>query len=139
MRHSAIGLALILGQALLPAPPPLQAQSAVPERGLASWYGETHRGKIMANGEKFNPAKCTAASRFYPLGASVRVTLASAAEAERSLVVTITDRGPARKWVERGRIIDLSEAAFKTLAPTNVGLVPVTVKEVRPAEDRSYP
>ena len=58
---------------------------AAPSSGLASWYGEEHRGKLMANGKRFNPDKFTAASWFYPLGTKVRVTLASAfgAAAER--------------------------------------------------------
>ena len=42
--------------------------------GYASWYGEDHRGRLMANGKKFNPDKLTAASWFYPLGTRVRVT-----------------------------------------------------------------
>ena len=64
--------------------------------GVASWYGEEHRGKLMANGKRFNPDKFTAASWFYPLGTKVRVTLASPSQPRRSVVVTITDRGPGQ-------------------------------------------
>ena len=53
----------------------IDAQSAtIRETGLASWYGEAHRGRLMANGRKFDPDKLTAASWFYPLGTRVRVT-----------------------------------------------------------------
>jgi rare lipoprotein A len=96
--------------------------------GVASWYGEEHRGKLMANGKRFNPDKFTAASWFYPLGTKVRVTLESPVAPQRSVLVTITDRGPAKEYVREGRIIDLSHAPFKTLAPPYLGLVVVAVQ-----------
>ncbi len=96
-----------------------------PDMGLASWYGEEHRGKLMANGQRFDPEKLTAASWFFPLGTSVRVQ--ALARAPRTVVVTITDRGPARHLVRTGRIIDLSHAAFERLASPKTGLISVTV------------
>jgi rare lipoprotein A len=98
-----------------------------PTSGLASWYGEEHRGKLMANRRKFNPDKCTAASWFFPLGSRVRVTLSEPAQPSRSVLVTITDRGPARDLVRDGRIIDLARAAFQRIARPSNGLVTVTV------------
>ena len=82
----------------------------------------------MANGKKFDPDRLTAASWFYPLGTRVRVTLQS--EPERTVLVTITDRGPGRRYVQQGRIIDLAEGAFKELASPDLGLAPVTVTRV---------
>jgi rare lipoprotein A len=105
--------------------------SAAVNVGLASWYGEEHRGKLMANGKRFDPDKFTAASWYFPLGTRVRVTLASGAEQPRSVLVTITDRGPAMEFVRDGRIIDLSRAPFKRLAPPHLGLVAVAVQPVR--------
>jgi rare lipoprotein A len=102
--------------------------SAPPKAGLASWYGESHRGRLMANGERFDPSKMTAASWSYPLGVRVRVSLKDPA---RSVVVTITDRGPARSLVREGRIIDLAQAAFEHLARSSLGLVAVKVEPVR--------
>ncbi len=96
-------------------------------KGLASWYGEAHRGRLMANGHKFNPDKLTAASWFYPLGSRVRVT---SPNPRRSVVVTITDRGPAKGLVQDGRVIDLSRGAFEKLAPAEIGLVDVTVNRL---------
>ncbi|HEY5914382.1 MAG TPA: septal ring lytic transglycosylase RlpA family protein, partial [Verrucomicrobiae bacterium] len=91
--------------------------------GLASWYGEEHRGGLMANGQPFNPDEFTAASWFYPLGTRVRVTIASEPGTTNSVEVTVTDRGPARQLVrERGRVIDLSLSAFKTLGSPDLGL-----------------
>src|SRR5690242_21781737 len=86
-----------------------------PATGSASWYGEAHRGRLMANGKKFDPNKLTAASWFYPLGAKVRVALESNGKQSHSVLVTITDRGPAKELVRDGRIIDLAYAAFKRL------------------------
>lgn len=82
----------------------------------------------MANGKRFNPDKFTAATWFYPLGFKVRVKLATPSEPPRSVVVTITDRGPAKEYVRDGRIIDLSHAPFKKLAPPYLGLVAVAVQ-----------
>ena len=103
--------------------------------GMASWYGEPHRGRLMANGERFNPDKRTAASWDYPLGTKVRVTLSAGTETARSVVVTVTDRGPARELVQRGRIIDLSQGAFAALANCDMGLIKVTVEQL-PAPKR---
>jgi len=99
-----------------------------PDMGMVFWYGEDHRGRLMANGRRFNPDKLTAASWFYPLGAKVRVTLKSENQIPRSVLVTITDRGPAKELVRDGRIIDLTHAAFKRLGHPKVGLVAVTVE-----------
>jgi rare lipoprotein A len=89
---------------------------------LASWYGEKHRGLLMANGQRFDPDKLTAASWFYELGTKVVVT-----HENRSVIVEITDRGPARLLVKAGRKIDLSRAAFAKLADPDLGLIDVTV------------
>src|SRR5579883_2656491 len=104
-----------------------------PMAGHASWYGEEHRGKLMANGRPFDPRKMTAASWFYPLGTRVRVTLRDPAlnagrGGKRAVVVTITDRGPALNLVREGRIIDLGQAAFEQLAPAGQGLIPIQVR-----------
>jgi rare lipoprotein A len=103
---------------------------STPAQGIASWYGEAHRGRLMADGTKFDPDKLTAASWFYPLGTRVRVTVNVKGREARSVVVAITDRGPARRLVREGRIIDLSLAAFATLAHRDLGLIPVKVERV---------
>lgn len=102
-------------------------------QGVASWYGEEHRGRLMANGRPFNPDALTAASWFYPLGTRLEV-LADGHHAERgvrSVWVTITDRGPATRLVRQGRIIDLSAAAFRRLEDPKRGLVAVKVRRMR--------
>ncbi len=104
--------------------------TAASKQGLASWYGEAERGRLMANGHKFNPDRMTAASWFYPLGTKVRVTVSSPNFESRSVLVTVTDRGPARRLVEQGRVIDLGRAAFRKIAPPDLGLVKVVVEPV---------
>jgi rare lipoprotein A len=90
---------------------------------LASWYGEKHRGLLMANGQPFDPDKLTAASWLYDLGTKVVVT-----HENRRVIVEVTDRGPARLLLRAGRKIDLSRAAFAKLADPDLGLIDVTVK-----------
>jgi rare lipoprotein A len=77
----------------------------------------------MANGQPFDPDKLTAASWFYDLGTKVVVT-----HENRSVIVEITDRGPARLLVREGRKIDLSRAAFAKLADPDLGLIDVTIR-----------
>ncbi len=89
----------------------------------ASWYGEQHRGLPMANGQRFDPDNLTAASWFFDLGTKVVVT-----HENRSVVVEITDRGPAKRLVQAGRRIDLSRAAFAKLANPDLGLIDVVVR-----------
>ncbi len=99
-----------------------------PASGVASWYGEEHRGKLMANGKRFDPDKLTAASWFYPLGTKLRVSVTNAVGSVRSVLVTVTDRGPDRQLVRGGRIIDLAHGAFRRLAHPDMGLVAVRVQ-----------
>ncbi len=93
------------------------------QAGVASWYGDELRGRLMANGKPFDPDRFTCASWHYPLGTVLRVTLAGSS---RSVTVVVTDRGPARRL---RREIDLSRAAFARLAPTSVGLIKVSVSQ----------
>lgn len=79
----------------------------------------------MANGKPFDPKKLTAASWKFKLGTKVLVT-----SGDRQVVVTITDRGPNKRLVKQGRIIDLSRAAFLQLGDLRAGLLPVTVSEL---------
>ena len=100
-------------------------------KGVASWYGEEHRGKLMANGKRFNPENSPllpGSIRWAPRSWS-RST--SASQPRRSVVVTITDRGPTSELVRDGRIIDLSHAPFRRLAHPDLGLVAVAVQPLR--------
>ena len=81
----------------------------------ASFYAE---GQMTANGETFNPNALTAAHKTLPFNTKVRVTNPANG---KSVVVRINDRGP---FIE-GRCLDLSRAAFATIAATSLGHVDV--------------
>jgi rare lipoprotein A len=87
--------------------------------GTASWYGKQHQGRKMANGKRFDRNKLTAASWYFPLGTTVRVVNLKNG---KSVVVTITDRGPNHRL---NRSVDLSEAAAARLGYVRQGLTPV--------------
>jgi rare lipoprotein A len=91
----------------------------------ASWYGESYRGKPMANGEQFDPDRRTCASWYWPLGTVLRVTHRNVHGIVRSVFVTVTDRGPDKRL---GRKLDLSRAAFAILAPLEAGVINVNVE-----------
>jgi rare lipoprotein A (peptidoglycan hydrolase) len=84
--------------------------------GKASFYSY-QRGKT-ASGSSFDRNLPTAAHRSLPFGTMVRVTnLAN----DKSVVVIINDRGPQ----VRGRVLDLSLAAARTLGITDRGVADV--------------
>ncbi|MEU3114418.1 septal ring lytic transglycosylase RlpA family protein [Micromonospora chalcea] len=81
----------------------------------ASFYAE---GQMTANGESFNPNALTAAHKTLPFNTKVRVTNP---DNGKSVVVRINDRGP---FIE-GRCLDLSRAAFASIAATGLGHIQV--------------
>ena len=88
-------------------------------RGYATFYSES---QATASGERFDKHALTAAHRTLKLGTRVRVTNQKNG---RSVVVRINDRGP---YGNKGRIIDLSEAAAKQLDMIDAGTAPVTLE-----------
>lgn len=93
--------------------------------GQASYYGNECSGKLMANNHPFDPNQYTCASWFYPLNTLLKVTNL---ENNKSVIVVVTDRGPAKRLVEKGRVIDLSEASFAKIG--KLGLINVTIEKV---------
>ncbi len=93
------------------------------ESGQASYYGNEFQGRKTANGERFDQASLTAAHRTLPFGTRVRVTNT---QNGKSVTVRVNDRGPFVK----GRVIDLSSSAFKSIAALNAGVVPVRIQVV---------
>lgn len=86
--------------------------------GKASYYAERFNGRKTASGELFDSEKMTAAHRTLPFGTVVRVL---DPQTNRSVVVTINDRGPYAKR----KIIDLSRAAAEDLDMIKRGTLPV--------------
>ncbi len=92
------------------------------EYGNATYYHPSLHGGTMANGEpysRFDPI--IAASPFFPLGTTVRVTRLSTGAA---IVVTIKDTAPSPGFMW----IDLSEAAFIQLSPFVTGRFDVRIE-----------
>ena len=87
--------------------------------GKASFYSYP-KGKT-ASGASFDRNAMTAAHRSLPFGTRVRVTDLTSS---KSVVVRITDRGP---WV-RGRVVDLSLGAARSLGITDRGVARVRVE-----------
>lgn len=83
---------------------------------IASFYDDP---QLTANGETFNPSALTAAHKTLSFNTRVKVTNVANG---RSVVVRINDRGP---YVS-GRCLDLSKAAFASIANTSAGAIPVS-------------
>lgn len=83
--------------------------------GLATWYA-------------YKKCDC-AASRDYPKGAKLKVTnLYPGKNYGKSVVVKVNDYGPMEYT---GNLIDLDKTAFKKIANTGSGVVPVRVEMVK--------
>jgi rare lipoprotein A (peptidoglycan hydrolase) len=103
---------------------PVEGPSERAIGGVATWYGADFQGSPMANGvpyDMWDPT--TAASNIFPLGTRLRVTRV---ETGQSVVVRVTDRGAFRAPI----LVDLSYAAFSTLAHEDVGVISVTVEPI---------
>ena len=92
-------------------------------QGIATWYGvgDGYHGRTMANGEVFDAYDPTiAAANQWPLGTILRVS-----HSGRTIVVVVSDKGAFRHE------LDLSWAAFESLAPLSEGVIEVSIEEVR--------
>ena len=93
------------------------------EYGKASYYSMKFQSKKTASGERFDNNGMTAAHNSLPFGTKVLVTNIHNG---RTVVVTINDRGPHI----RGRIIDLSRAAFAKIENLKRGITEVRITVV---------
>ena len=123
-------LAVVLGFVLLldgcagPAgyrPPP--GTGDYRETGMASFYARKFQSRKTASGELLDNGSMTAAHRTLPFGTEVIVRNLQNGKTVR---VRVNDRGPFVK----GRIIDLTRAAFSRIASLNQGVVKVEVRAV---------
>ena len=88
--------------------------------GMASYYGN-ESGSRTASGQHFNQNAMTAAHRSLPFGTRLRVT-----HGERSVIVTVNDRGP----FIRGRVLDLSTGAARAIGLIGAGVGRVTAEVI---------
>ena len=89
--------------------------------GGASYYARRFNGRRTASGTVYDENEMTAAHRTLPFGSVVRVTNLSN---QRSVIVTITDRGP----FVRHRVIDLSRRAAQKLDFIRKGITKVRLE-----------
>lgn len=94
------------------------------ETGQATYYADKHQNRRTASGEVFRQSQGTAAHRQIPFGSTIRVTNLSNG---RSVVVRVNDRGP----FVRGRIIDLSKSAFRSISSLSAGVINVKIEVIR--------
>ena len=99
------------------------APRAGAEIGLASFYGRRFQGRKTASGARFDMRAFTCAHRSAPFGTRLRVI---ELESGRSVVVTVTDRGP----FSRGRVVDVSLAAARVLGIVERGVARVRVERI---------
>jgi rare lipoprotein A len=115
-----LALALFLGCA---GPRSFASGGFSSETGMASYYGHEFHGRETASGRTYRKNEMTAAHRTLPFGTKVRVTNL---ETGRTVVVTVTDRGPYR----RERVIDLSKRAARKLGILRAGVARVRLDVV---------
>jgi rare lipoprotein A len=87
--------------------------------GEATYYSDSLAGNHTSNGDIYDPARMTAASRDLPFGSVVRVIRR---DTGARVLVRINDRGPFGK---RRRILDLSRAAAEQLGMLRRGVADV--------------
>lgn len=88
---------------------------------ITSYYSSKFNGRKTSSGAVFNNQKFTAAHRTLPFGTKVRLTNP---QTQASVIVEVNDRGPFSKVKE----IDITQAAFKKIAPLQVGLLRVDME-----------
>lgn len=105
----------------------LRPSETVAQIGQASWYSEQDPGinRHTANNEVFDDSGLTAAMWEVPFNQLVKVTNL---ENGKSVIVRINDRGPHRRFVAQGRIIDLTKQAFSEIALLERGLIHIKLE-----------
>ena len=95
--------------------------------GLQSaFYSKNFNGILTSNGDVFSNTKLTAACNLFKLNTIVRVTnLRTGA----NVMVRVNDRMHPR-MLQKGRIIDLSQAASKKLITNAKGIVKVSIEAI---------
>ena len=112
-----IGLSLSIGVGILCLN---GRQPSSSQTGWASYYAPSLAGKSTANRELYHPDSLTVAHKSLPFGTRLKVLNL---ENNRQVIVRVNDRGP----FTHQRILDLSQRAFRQLAPLEKGLIKVRI------------
>jgi rare lipoprotein A len=108
-------------------PKTLALEPKIVRLGKASWYSELDPGinPRTANNEIFNDEAMTCAMWGVPFNQLIRVTNM---DNGKSIIVRVNDRGPHKRFVRNGRIIDLTKNAFKQISSPQHGLINIQVE-----------
>ena len=93
------------------------------EEGQASYYDPTYAGRPTASGERYVPTAPTCAHRTLPFGSWVEV---ERLDTHQRVRLRVNDRGPFK----RGRIVDVSNDAARSLGLLGVGVAPVRLRVI---------
>lgn len=101
--------------------------SSIIYKGVASWYSESDPGilETTANMEQFDDTALTCAIWDIPFNVTLKVTNL---ENGKVIYVRVNDRGPAKRLVAEGRIVDLTRTAFAMLDDLTKGLIKVSIE-----------
>lgn len=94
------------------------------QSGVASFYSKSLNGSKTSNGERHISTAMVAAHKSLPFGTKVKVTNLNNG---KSVIVRINDRGPFVK----GRVIDLSYAAFSQIESPGKGVTKVELQVLK--------
>ena len=89
----------------------------------ASYYANKFNGRKTASGTIFSNNELTCPHKTLPFGTILRVINVKNG---KSVLVTVTDRGPFIK----GRVIDLSQKAFKSIASLSSEYITVKIEKL---------
>jgi rare lipoprotein A len=93
------------------------------EREYASFYSDKFNGRTTASGTIFSNDDLTAAHKTLPFGTKVRAININNG---RSVIVTITDRGPYAP----NRVLDLTTRSFEKIGPLSSGILPIVYEVI---------
>ncbi|MFQ5953005.1 MAG: septal ring lytic transglycosylase RlpA family protein [Candidatus Omnitrophota bacterium] len=99
----------------------------LPMEGVASWYYEHSPGinYVTSSKEVFDDDEMTCATWDFPFDTMLEVTNVRNGQ---KVLVRVNDRGPAKRLYRKGRIIDLTKAAFKQIEDPKRGLARVKIR-----------
>lgn len=97
----------------------------------ASYYSDKFNGRTTASGEVFNNDELTAAHKTLPFGTKVRAININNG---KSVIVTITDRGP----YSPNRVLDLTTRAFEKIGSLGSGILPVVYEVIDENGETSF-
>ena len=114
----------------VPVPASAEAAETKGVEGIASYYAKRYNNRRTNSGQRYDPAKLTAAHQSLPHGTRVKViNLAN----DKEVVVTINDRCRARSKP----FIDLSRAAANQLGFLGKGTTKVRIIPLKDDEEES--